>query len=60
MVDRLGMGGGRLGRPAGVSHSISAGIKTIQQEGAGGTARKPQVMRETSDQWEIITKESIT
>lgn len=51
VADRLGFGG--LGR-GGVSHSISSGIKTINQEGVIKLSNKKSGDSYQSDEWEII------
>lgn len=53
VVDRLGIGG--LGR-GGVSHSISSGIKTINQEGVSKLSNKKSndSYQSHADEWEII------
>jgi len=53
VVDRLGIGG--VGR-GGVSHSISSGIKTINQEGATKLTNKKSSdsYQSQTDEWEIV------
>ena len=51
-MERLGIGG--LGR-GGMSHSISSGIRTIQQDGVSKTATKK--LSDPSDDWEIVNED---
>jgi hypothetical protein len=52
IVDRLGIGG--LGR-GGVSHSISSGIRAINQEGVSKlAAKKSSDSFQSPDDWEIV------
>ncbi|KAI6184146.1 Arf-GAP domain-containing protein [Aphelenchoides bicaudatus] len=51
VVERLGMGGG-LGRGR-VSHSISSGIKTINQEGVSKLSKKSSDSFQ-ADEWELL------
>jgi hypothetical protein len=52
-VERLGIGG--MGR-GGVSHSISSGIKTINQEGVSKLSNKKSSdsFQSHADEWEIV------
>jgi len=51
VVDRLGFGG--VGR-GGVSHSISGGIKTINQEGVSKLSKKKSSDSYQADEWELV------
>uniref|UniRef100_A0A915ESV5 Arf-GAP domain-containing protein n=1 Tax=Ditylenchus dipsaci TaxID=166011 RepID=A0A915ESV5_9BILA len=55
IVDRLGISGG-MGR--GVSHSITSGIRTIQQENVSkGHSKKSNIDSFNVDDWEVIKDE---
>lgn len=53
-MDRLGIGG--LG-PKRVSHNISSGMKTIQQEGVSKNFSKKTEDPFNTDDWEVINED---
>lgn len=55
MSERLGIGGG-FGR-GGVSHSVTSGIRSIQQEGVQKLAVKKSSDSFQSDEWEVVSNE---